>query len=151
MQRFRSHLAYACLFFLAVSVAASDLPQQVHIAYAGRDESGYSTSISVSWVTEKETATSTVRYGTSPSQLNELAKGSCSTYLETYDHVVVLSSLRPETQYYYVVGDADAGYSKTFKFTSAPRNHAQKNVSVVLFGMLARPCCDYTTEQLARR
>ncbi len=67
---------------LLAAVAADTAPQQIHLAFAGADASGNSNGMTVSWTTMASTATSTVKYGSSPSQLTSTATGSAVSYLE---------------------------------------------------------------------
>jgi predicted MPP superfamily phosphohydrolase len=84
---------------------------------------GNADEMQITWITEDDTATSVVNYGTSPNNMNMVANGS-STYYELvfyfspYIHSVTLTGLQPNTKYYYTCGDQEGGWSSTFYFTS---------------------------------
>ena len=65
---------------LAAALAVSP-PEQIHIALAGRDATGTSNGVSISWATPDATATSTVMYGLSPSALTMTATGWSVSYM----------------------------------------------------------------------
>lgn len=71
----------------AVAAAQSSVPQQIHYAFAGRDDAtGVSNGASISWATPIATSTSTVWYGTAPGALTRTATGTSITYLEVRVH-----------------------------------------------------------------
>lgn len=110
---------------------------QVHIALAGMDQDGNSNSLAISWQTEKNTVTSTVKYGTSSGAYLYTATGSSSAYYETFHHHVVLQKLEPATMYYYIVGDMEGGFSKEFQAKSAPTTSTlRNNFSFAVYGDL---------------
>nr|MDO8083933.1 fibronectin type III domain-containing protein [Candidatus Sigynarchaeum springense] len=74
------------------------------------------TSITVSWHSAMSTA-ATVRYGTSPGNLNM----SASKYELTQFHHVPITGLQPNTTYYYQVDASPFGIKQ---FTTAPRGNA---------------------------
>jgi len=114
-------------------LAAGTSPWQIHLALAGRGADGASSSMTVSWVTNGTTATSTVEYGLSPTALSQSATGtSNSYYAPTVSHHVVLPGpLKPATRYYYRCGDAAGGWSDVRSFSSAPTSDAAITVMVV--------------------
>lgn len=79
----------------------------------------------VSWNTFTQLANPTVNYGTNPGMLNMVANSTTSlTYntSRTYNNHVLLSGLKPNTLYYYVVSYtncANCAYLPTYKFTTA--------------------------------
>jgi hypothetical protein len=105
---------------LTVRARLFTTPNQVHVALAGRDANGNHNGMAVSWQTQKDTSSSTVLYGTTPGRYTSSATGYSAVYYETFHHHVVLENLRPNTQYYYQVGDALGGWSQEFSFKSAP-------------------------------
>lgn len=106
---------------VAVALGAGTSPAQVHLALAGTDAaSGSPNGMAVSWQTESDTSTSTVRYGTAPGEYTATVTGYSLSYYETFHHHAVLPALSPRTQYYYIVGDENGSWSKEFTFTSAP-------------------------------
>lgn len=112
-----------------VQTAVADPPQQVHLAYGAPTAN----SITVSWVTNNATGTSAVQFGFSPTSLNGLAYGApATTYLYTYDHHVTLLDLNPQTTYFYSCGDAEAGFSPVYNFTTAPAAGAEFPYTVAL-------------------
>jgi hypothetical protein len=92
-------------------------PGLITLAFAGEEEG---TGMAVSWSTIASTATSTVQYGVSSSNLDQISSGTSSSYYETYIHHVVLTELVPQTTYYYRVGDEQGGWSSIYSFTTAP-------------------------------
>lgn len=66
------------------ALSAIDPPQQIHLAFAGRDANGHSNGMSVTWVTLHPTQTSVVRYGLSPNALTNVAYGTNSSYYQTW-------------------------------------------------------------------
>ena len=104
--------------------AAGDSPQQVHIAYYA-EAVEITDGMTVSWVTQSETDTSTVQFGLSPTSLVNTATGEQIRYLSakvngTVNHHVSLTGLALGTVYFYRCGDADAGWSQVLNFTTAP-------------------------------
>jgi len=97
-------------------VRGDTAPQQVHLALTGKPD-----EMMISWVTYDSTPTSTVKYGTSSSNLGSTATGSFVNYwLPFYEspplHSAKLTGLLPNTQYYYQVGDSSGGWSKVLQF-----------------------------------
>ena len=115
---------------------AVDLPTQVHIALAGADSNGNSNKLAVSWNTVNQTTTSIVKYSTTSGVYTETASGKSSAYYESFNHHVVLNTLTPSTNYYYIVGDDTEGWSKEFTFKSAPTTDLRENFSFLVYGDL---------------
>lgn len=111
-----------------------DLPQQVHLALAGENAHGVSDGMAVSWLTQNKTSTSVVKYGTESSEYPNIAHGTCSSYLFTWDHHVVITGLKPNTKYYYVVGDEEAGFSQEYFFKTAPDGIGQLPLTLMVYG-----------------
>eukprot|EP00755_Sulcionema_specki_P032174 Sspe_Gene.98185::Locus_71637_Transcript_3_3_Confidence_0.600_Length_425::g.98185::m.98185 len=120
------------LLLLAVGVAGS-LPEQVHLALAGRDSLGNSNGMTFSWYTEAEGAT-VVQYGTSPDRLSQNVTGTAKVYYEDhgFHHHAEVTGLSLDTKYYYRVGDGTA-WSKVFSFTTAPSS-IDATFGVSIFG-----------------
>lgn len=96
-------------------------PLQIHIALAGRDDTGRSDGMSVMWNTKLQTDSSIVKYGEVSGNLNKQITGSSSAYYVTYNHVAVIKDLKPDTVYYYICGDEKKNsWSKERSFRSAP-------------------------------
>lgn len=119
---------------LPATVVAGAEPQQIHIAYAGRD----SDSMAVSWTTAAPTGRSSVRYGESASAGGGgelIAEGEITGYtfattkrFGAYSqglyksgeiHHTVLHSLKPSTTYWYTCGGPNV-WSPRRNFTTAP-------------------------------
>lgn len=131
---------------------ATNIPSQIHVALAGSDSDGNSNKFAVSWNTVNQTPTSTVKYGTSSGSYSASSAGSSSAYYETYNHHVVLNTLSPDTQYFYIVGDDVEGWSTEFTFRSAPLASALRgNFSFLVYGDLGvvngDPTKDYINTQ----
>jgi len=93
----------------------STTPEEVHLAIRNPNE------MVVSWVTVDKTATSTVMYGLNSKGLNMQSNGTYDHYfLPFYEspalHWALLSDLKPNSRYFYQVGDAKGGWSKVFYF-----------------------------------
>lgn len=146
-----ARLLAACAL-LAASVAADvTVPEQVHIALAGRDAAGNPNGMAVSWFTASETPSS-LRYGTGPEALDQLAYGHSKAYLEGFHHHVVLGPLQPSTTYHFQIFNEHA-QSKLFSFVSAPApqpssGKPQAGFSVAIFGDMGVVNSEGTYEQL---
>lgn len=128
----RSTLMSALAALAAAAVAvASNVPTQVHIAYAGATPGS---GMAVSWVTGAPTTTTTVRYGTSPTGLATNVTGTTALDYEVWVHHVVLTGLTPATTYYYTAGDAAGGWSSVTAFKTAPAAGAEFPAAVAVFG-----------------
>lgn len=89
-------------------------PQQVHISQVGQDK------MRISWITESPTP-ATVHYGPTPSANALSATGTTTSYnYALYEsgeiHNVVIGPLKPNTFYYYRLGDS----AKTYNFKTTP-------------------------------
>ena len=117
------------LLFCCTSCISQNIPTQVHIALAGRNEYGLSNTIAVSWSTINDTSEHIVKYGTSPGKYILNSVGYSKQYYETFHHHTVLSNLlEPNTRYYYIVGDENDGFSSEFTFMS-PKTETDPNES----------------------
>ena len=87
------------------------------------------------WQTKEDTDSTIVNYGTSADSLDSSETGSSSTYLETYDHVVVINDLELDTTYFYNVGDG-VTTSEVFSFKTPPASDSDEGSSLkfVFFG-----------------
>jgi len=97
-------------------ILADTKPQEVHLALSGNLG-----EMVIDWVTEDDTATSTVKYGLNTNNLNMRATGSSSSYvfivyISPSLHTATLTQLKPATRYYYQVGDDTGGWSDVFYF-----------------------------------
>jgi len=104
------------------NIAADTTPQEVHLALTGKKD-----EMTIDWVTEDKTATSTVKYGLAPNALNLQATGNSSSYIfiiyiSPSLHTATLSQLKPATRYYYQVGDNSGGWSNVFHFDTEDPN-----------------------------
>ena len=126
------------LFFIyCVHCIAVNIPTQVHIALAGKNYYGLVDKMSISWSTLNDTQTHLVRYGISPGNYTSISNGYSQQYYETFHHHNVLSSLQPNTRYYYKVGDEIEGYSKEFTFLSPNKNSdPDESVTFLVYGDL---------------
>ncbi|XP_028782385.1 probable purple acid phosphatase 20 [Neltuma alba] len=89
-------------------------PQQVHISVVGQDQ------MRISWITETPTPAK-VQYAASPDADGPLATGTTSSYRyflykSGQIHDVVMGPLKPNTLYYYRLGDSPQQYN----FTTPP-------------------------------
>jgi hypothetical protein len=120
----------------SVAWAGSTTPEQIHIALSGKDNNGNSNGIAVSWQTSENTGSSTVKFGLASNQYSDSAVGSSASYYETFNHHVVLEDLEPDTWYYYVVGDNQGGFSKEYKFRTAPLSSSTRSFKFGVFADL---------------
>lgn len=118
------------LLFLCFSQCISqNIPSQVHIALAGKSKNGISNTMAISWSTINDTLHHLVKYGTEPGDYTLVTNGYSKQYYKTYHHHAVLSpSLKPNTRYYYIVGDENDGFSTEFTFIS-PNTQPDPNES----------------------
>ncbi len=112
---------WTIIFYCLLSVAGCNIPKQIHLTVQ-RDAS---TSVTVAWVTKgkDDTRTHTVKYGTGPGDYTAHGDGSSHQIpneLFGYVHEVELTSLEPNTRYYYISGDKFGGWSSEYTFTTAP-------------------------------
>lgn len=69
-------------------------------------------------------------------------------YTSPFLHAVTLSGLSPRTQYYYKVGDVDAGVtSDVFSFTTMPNTGPDVPVTFSIIGDLGQTDDSHTTSQ----
>ena len=108
------------LLFLYLSHCISqNIPSQVHIALAGKNNNGIANTMAISWSTINDTNQHLVKYGTESGDYTLVSTGYSKQYYKTFHHHTVLSpSLKPNTRYYYIVGDENDGFSKEFSFLS---------------------------------
>eukprot|EP00012_Vannella_robusta_P009447 CAMPEP_0206198814 /NCGR_PEP_ID=MMETSP0166-20121206/9864_1 /ASSEMBLY_ACC=CAM_ASM_000260 /TAXON_ID=95228 /ORGANISM="Vannella robusta, Strain DIVA3 518/3/11/1/6" /LENGTH=469 /DNA_ID=CAMNT_0053616745 /DNA_START=119 /DNA_END=1528 /DNA_ORIENTATION=- len=96
-------------------------PQEIHISLEADDP----TKMNIMWVTQSLCDTPTVRYGTSESSLTLSATGTSRTYHQGgwngHIYLVQLENLKPESFYYYQVGDPEWKWSQViYSFQTAP-------------------------------
>ncbi len=112
---------------------ALDEPTQVHINCKGDP----SNSMTVLWKTGGTTQTSTVKWGTNPSNLNNTATGTqfpSPNQLSGTIHEVELTGLEPNTLYYYKCGDNLDGWSTVYSFVTAQTELHYEDFSFAAFG-----------------
>ena len=115
---------------------SQNIPNQVHIALAGKNNKGLVNTMAISWSTINNTEQHLVKYGIHPGDYTLSSKGYSKQYYKTYHHHVVLSpSLAPNTRYYYIVGDEIDGFSEEFTFLSS-NNEPDKPVTFLVYGDL---------------
>ncbi len=127
----------------AVYSLASCTPSQIHI------NQGFTpTSMMISWTTT-DPCPSIVLYGLEQifqnQYLGHLAYGTSTTYNFTYSktytspyiHHVLLSGLKPSTQYFYICGDQDL-YNEPHNFTTLPQVGIHEPISFGIIGDLGQ-------------
>lgn len=121
--------------------ATNTKPEQVHIAFAGKDASGAATGMRLAWYTEdRPSAPSTVRYGTSSGKYTASVNSSSSPLVyfkdHGYHHVVEVIGLQPDTKYYYTVGGEISGWSKEWSFKTPLSGAAadSSSISMAIYG-----------------
>src|SRR5439155_10720735 len=119
MRSIRPCRAVALTLVLALALCQSVLAATVLVKRGLYLQTGSSTSVTVRWRTDALTD-SCVRYGTS---LSSLSSQTCEA-TSTTEHVIKLSSLSPNTQYYYSIGTTAgpiAGGDSRYFFVTAPQ------------------------------
>eukprot|EP01060_Flectonema_neradi_P029794 TRINITY_DN41_c0_g1_i3.p1 TRINITY_DN41_c0_g1~~TRINITY_DN41_c0_g1_i3.p1 ORF type:complete len:556 (+),score=140.28 TRINITY_DN41_c0_g1_i3:51-1670(+) len=121
---------------------------QVHLALGMTPD-----ETSVQWASEKEGGLSEVLYGTSPGNLTMRQQGDSRSYHANilrekwYTRVAVMTGLKPNTKYYYKVGDKENGYSDVFSFVNKRNTPPYQHI---LFGDMgsaaAFTICDACTQ-----
>ncbi len=120
----------AAFFILAMNIASTFVVVAGigPVQYASETPSGVrlnvrndpSTSMVVSWSTTSGSTDSKVYFGTSAGSLTRVSSGGALVSVpDGYVHSVELTSLSPDTRYFYKCGGA-SGNSSTFNFTTAP-------------------------------
>jgi len=129
------------------------IPQSVHLSLTGA-----STEMVVGWFTLYRSATSTVRYGTSPSSLGNSAFGKQSSYLYSEDnditffqHFTKVTNLQPSTVYYYECGDDLGGWSPVYNFTTPPPVGSASEFSFAVYGDMGIANSQYTQSSIIRK
>eukprot|EP01060_Flectonema_neradi_P029793 TRINITY_DN41_c0_g1_i2.p1 TRINITY_DN41_c0_g1~~TRINITY_DN41_c0_g1_i2.p1 ORF type:complete len:536 (+),score=134.08 TRINITY_DN41_c0_g1_i2:49-1656(+) len=106
----------AALLFASLNAANAG---QVHLALGMTPE-----QMSVQWTSENKGSSSEVMYGTSPTsltmtQVGDIRDFNCTSDRATwYTRAAVMTGLKPNTKYYYKVGDKENGYSDVFSFVN---------------------------------
>src|SRR5438094_205978 len=131
MRSIRPCRAVALTLVLALALCQSVLAATVLVKRGPYLQTGSSTSVTVRWRTDVSTD-SCVRYGTS---LSSLSSQTCSSTSAT-DHVVKLSSLAPDTQYYYSIGTSAGSIAgdSTYFFLTAPQTGTAKATRIWALG-----------------
>ncbi|KNC53454.1 uncharacterized protein AMSG_01167 [Thecamonas trahens ATCC 50062] len=109
-------------------------PQALHLAL-GNSADAYV----VSWLTLDETRTSTVKYGTAPGALDKIATGSARIYDHVgggFNHFVTLDALPANAKIYYLVGDAEGGFSDVFFFETRRAEAGKAPMTFAIYGDL---------------
>ena len=91
-------------------------PEQVHISLT-KDSS----EMAAMWTTLEDTKLHQVRYGVDKNLLNLTSSNGFSTTYKHFGwignlHVAKMRNLKPDTRYYYQVGDGTDNWSKVFSF-----------------------------------
>ncbi|UPR04049.1 metallophosphatase [Chloropicon primus] len=137
-------------------------PSLVRLAFAGSDEVGQPTGVSVSWSTgpKPKDLKSVVLLGTEQGNLTlrveSTAPGSQVTYLAggTTHHHVEVTGLEPDTTYYYRCGDDSSGddssmLSEEHSFRTAPDVRAgAKGFTVAVWGDMGAGNCSQKTREM---
>lgn len=139
-----STLAILFLFFGFTLAEESYDVNQIHMAQGVTPE-----SMVISWVTNSSTPKSTVRYGSTPKNLDNIAEGSSTNYEYYYEeygnyrsgsiHHVYLNNLKPSTVYYYQCGDFSLeAASGVLMFKTLPKVGDKRPISFGLVGDLGQ-------------
>ena len=115
----------SCLIFAVAwhCAAANTVPEQIHLAFAGRNNDGYATGYRVAWYTLDSTTNSTVQYGLKA--IGKLTHSATNTAGPTqympgygYHHVAQMVFDQPAAEYVYRVGNEEGGWSQLFSTVS---------------------------------
>ena len=130
-------LAFLLLLARTFSVYATPVengndrdPMQVRLAYAGN------TGMHVSWNTYAQLEKPSVRWGTSPGKLTNVASSGVSVTYETsstYNNHVKISGLKPDTLYYYLPQHSGNNAKPfTFRTSRTTGDHTPFTAAVVV-------------------
>ncbi len=128
------------LFMQTFSRASSEKPENIAISEVT------ATSAKVSWTTGNDTVGAVVKYGVSASSLTQFAP---ATTPEGKEHSVVISSLTPNTSYFFVL---TAGADETFDNAGVPWSFTTKSENETTTEVIGSPTptptatADTTTE-----
>jgi hypothetical protein len=114
----RSGLAVAsCVAALCVSSLAQSEPKWIRLSIVNEPSS----TMTVAWHTI-DPVTSNAQYGVDATNLDNSAKGKSDLGAGSlgYIHETELTGLKPDTKYYYRVGEDADGWSAVFSFRTAP-------------------------------
>lgn len=106
-----------CLFY--ISCISQNIPNQIHIALAGKNAYNIANTMTISWSTINNTQQHLVKYGIQSNNYTLISNGYSKQYYKTFHHHTILSAdIQPNTLYYYIVGDEIDGFSDEFTFVS---------------------------------
>src|SRR2546426_1375233 len=131
MRNIRPFRAATLALVLALALGQSVLAATVSVKRGPYLQTGTPTSVTVRWRTDVSTD-SCVRYGTS---LSSLTGQTCAS-TSTTEHTVKLSSLSPDTQYYYSIGTSTGSIAgdSTYFFLTAPTTGTAKATRIWVLG-----------------
>src|SRR5437762_1050819 len=131
MRNIRPFRAATLTLVLALALGQSVLAATVSVTRGPYLQTGSPTSVTVRWRTDVSTD-SCVRYGTS---LSSLTGQTCVTS-STTEHIVKLSSLSANTQYYYSIGTSTGAIAGdgTYFFLTAPTTGSTKATRIWVLG-----------------
>eukprot|EP01060_Flectonema_neradi_P028170 TRINITY_DN378_c0_g1_i4.p1 TRINITY_DN378_c0_g1~~TRINITY_DN378_c0_g1_i4.p1 ORF type:complete len:544 (+),score=134.07 TRINITY_DN378_c0_g1_i4:45-1676(+) len=114
--------------------------EQVHLNL------GKTTSeLTVQWVTQEESKGDTIRWGTSSSSLSHSAAGDSREFTQDanrtwHTHVATMTGLDTNTEYYYMVGDSQNGFSDVFKVMNRRKRPEGEPYKHILLGDMGSAC-----------
>src|SRR2546425_6379481 len=131
MRSIRLFRAATLTLVLTLALCQSVLAATVTVTRGPYLQTGSSSSVTVRWRTDVSTD-SCVRYGTS---LSSLTGQTCVT-TSTTEHIVKLSSLSANTQYYYSIGTSAGSIAgdSTYFFLTAPTTGTAKATRIWVLG-----------------
>jgi len=113
-----SHSSIFLILLLAAAASADTAPQQVRLSLTGNPS-----EMVVMWITNDDTATTTVNYAPRSGGATASSTGYTSYYdwpVPPYEsgqiHTAKMTGLNPNTSYWYQVGDSAGGWSDKFYF-----------------------------------
>ena len=134
-------MARLTLFASLLGIGLANSIEQVHLNL------GMNTSeLTVQWVTQEESLRDIIRWGTSASSLSQSADGNSRAFTEDanrtewYTHVATMTGLETNTEYYYIVGDLQNGFSDVYKVMNRRKATVDKPFKHVLLGDLGSSC-----------
>lgn len=111
-------------------------PEQVHLSLGAEPS-----EMMVTWTTMDWTNESLVEYGTAPGHLNTRAVGNSSKFTDggpqhrtLFIHRVLLTDLKPRTDYWYHCGSSRQGWSPEFSLRTMPANDTEWSPVLAVYG-----------------
>jgi len=128
--------------FLSISWAKTDV-QYVHMGFGGNQ-----TEMIFSWYTQDNTTASVCQVGLDSGVYNISAYGTTAQWNkdEGFMHHVIITGLTASTNYYFICGDTDGGFSDEYTFSTAPIDNVPFTIG--LYGDMGTTNAKNTAERI---